>query len=305
MSALGAASVPFVVLHREADISAGVVQSDIDIATVRPPGDVIEEARAALLDVGLRPVINWPYDVAHIASVFLVVAAASNGVQLDITYDPGGDGKLGLRTPHLVRAATQGEAFGRLEPVEQLLFLLRKRHVKDDRVRLAELVTDARAVPTDELQLAASAMFSERVAADVLDLVATFPEVSPPLMPARTRPRQALRYAWRVARPVGYWVAVTGSASREAAVGLDRRFGRLFPASGCAAHPSSPLGVPAWYVRSVAPVRHRAGVFVSHGDAPVGWPKPDLTLAADADVSVLAERVVGHMAESFGSERIR
>lgn len=307
LAAIAAADIPFAVLHREPDVAERGVQSDIDLAVTIPPVDVILRAAVNLEAAGLRPVLVWPYDVAQIASVFLVSPAAEDGVQLDITCDLEGAGKLGLRTDVLVDTAVPGRMFPTLDSTRELLFLIRKRHVKRQMDRLRDLVAVARALPSDHLASVAEDMFSDRVRRDVLRVVSEFPSIGRARMPRRYRTRQAWRLSRRIARPIGYWVHLApGAEAAATAAGVKARFGKLLVRSGASPVPGPLWRIP-WVIRDMAPVLLRAGLFVSWGSGPGSIHRPhlrlgtygDLDLAAATIVEAMAARVIGPAASSM------
>src|SRR4051794_3721035 len=82
---LAGLGVPFVVLHREDEIAAGIVRSDVDIAVIDDSFAVTAALVASARAAGLRCICVWPYDVATTTTFWL--DSSGRGVQLDIAGD--------------------------------------------------------------------------------------------------------------------------------------------------------------------------------------------------------------------------
>lgn len=129
----------FAVLHKERELAEGTAESDADLATRLPLPEALDLlwARAAALDMKLLSV--WHYDTVS-ASSFLL--SRRGIVQIDILSDLRGKGKYGIRTGVAVAAAVPGVRWPRLDPIDEQLYLIRKRWVKRDIVRLTSLIED-------------------------------------------------------------------------------------------------------------------------------------------------------------------
>jgi hypothetical protein len=232
--------------------------------TREPARTVVGRAHGALRDQGLHPVVIWPYDVGS-ASVFVVDAHAQHGAQFDILHDISGAGHYGVRAAAVLARAQPGARWNRAAPDDELLYLIRKRLRKGQRDRLAELLATAESA--GGLGGRAQELFSGPSAAAVTAVLDGRPGPADPLRRVRAAVVNSRRIASRLRRPVGFWVAVQGEASRSTAEVVADRFARVLPTSGCGRTPVSPSELlrqgPA-----IAGVRWRAGVYASWGPVP-------------------------------------
>jgi hypothetical protein len=266
------AGVRFALLHGADRLSAGDV-SDVDLVVGEDPAAVVRRAAAPWEARGLIPVLLWPYDIGGTATVFLAIPDASEGVQLDLLYDPGGVGKYGVRSRTLLASATQAAALPQVSDVASLVYQWQKRTAKRDVARLDDLTGLAGSIDPRVL-LATSKVVtgSSEAAWHMLE--------GKPGSRAR-RPHhpllQASRLRHRLANPVGFW-AHTPRA--EIATEMTQRFSRFLVCAASQPTPS-PARQPAWWVTTVMPTRLRPGVFVSHGPLP-RWRAPDAVLTASS-----------------------
>jgi hypothetical protein len=132
----------FVVLHKEPELASGAAESDADLATSLCLNDALGRLRAHAAGLEMKVLSVWHYDTVS-ASTFLLTR--SGVVQVDILSDLAGSGKYGLRTGVAVRNRVMGERWWRLSPLDEQLYLLRKRWVKRDLPRIREHVARATA----------------------------------------------------------------------------------------------------------------------------------------------------------------
>ena len=170
LDSLVESGVTFSLLHRAADLISGEVPSDVDMAVGEPPRALLRRSLTRLHQAGLHPVVVWEYDVGGTATVFLSDRDGSNGVQLDLLYDPDGLGTYGVRTQDVI-ASAEGDRWPAVRPLSELAYLIRKRQVKGDQRRLEELLAEARKLPTDELTQAVRHALAWPAAEDVLAMV--------------------------------------------------------------------------------------------------------------------------------------
>jgi hypothetical protein len=286
--------VALALLHREADLLSGDVASDVDMAVGEPPRQLLTRSLGRLHQAGLYPVVVWEYDVGGTATVFLSTGDASDGVQLDLLFDPEGHGKYGVRTKAMIDAARPGERWPRAEPLGELAYLIRKRQVKGDRPRMTELVEQAQSVPAAAFDEAVRTTLSDPAAGEVLAMVRDRSSAGHRRSPAYwTLATQ--RLGRRALHPIGCWTELEGDGAEHQSPALAARFGR-FLLRGVAS--ARPVGRPAqarWWAREVAPVRWRAGLLVSWGEKPP-LISPDVLISTHgSDLSALSEKVVATM----------
>ena len=292
--------VSLALLHREADLLSGDVGSDVDMAVGEPPRQLLTRSLSRLHAAGLHPVVVWEYDVAGTATVFLSTGSASDGVQLDLLFDPEGHGKYGVRTKAMIDAAKPGDRWPRADRLGELAYLIRKRQVKGDRPRMAELVAQAQSVPAAEFDEAVRTTLSDPAAGEVMAMVrerSSGGHRRPPAYWALA----TQRLGRRVLHPIGCWAELRGEGADHQSRALAARFGR-FLLRGVAS--ARPVGRPAqarWWAAEVAPVRWRAGLLVSWGgETPLV--SPDVVISThDRDLSALGSGGRGHHGEQARS----
>src|SRR5690349_7329309 len=89
------------VLHREADVAAHAVVSDVDVAVAADPLDVVSTIAPRLEREGVLPILVFHYDRGSY-SFFFSNRAATGGAQVDVLRDAKGVGRYGVRTPALL-----------------------------------------------------------------------------------------------------------------------------------------------------------------------------------------------------------
>lgn len=272
-----------VVLHGEASLAAAQVTSDVDLVVDRPVTEVVAAVTADWERRGLVPLIVWPYDVGGTGTVFLSTPDATDGVQLDLLHDPGGEGQYGARSDALLAASEPGDRFERVSPTAAAAYLLSKRLRKGQMARAKEVMAEHESA---ELQESIAAILRADIGRGVSAFIASG-EVG-----ERKKSVHLGRLLRRVMRPVGAWVAVEGDADGTISAALAARFGRFLPRSEVATT-SGPL---AW-IRRVAPLRWRAAiVFEADGRRQMGI-RPDVTVKAIDGVDGCATVVVETLAQ--------
>ncbi len=291
--------VAFALLHREADLLSGDVASDVDMAVGEPPRRLLTRSVGRLHEAGLHPVVVWEYDVGGTATVFLSTGDAHDGVQLDLLFDPEGHGKYGVRTEAVIGAAQQGERWPCADPHGELAYLIRKRQVKGDRLRLAELVEQAQSLPAAAFDEAVRTTLSDPAKTDVLAMVRERSSQGRRRSPAYWA-LATQRLGRRVFHPIGCWAELEGEGADQQSRALAARFGRFLLRGTASARPAGRPAQARWWVADVAPVRWRAGLHVSWG---VATPliSPDVSISTDGrDLSTVGEEVVATMESRLG-----
>ena len=228
--------------------------------------------RALWAELGLRPILFWPYDVDGTASIFLSTGDARDGIQIDVLHDPFGRGRYGFRSKAMLDHVIPGEMFPRLDPETTRTYLARKRMVKGQAERFRQLTDHSGGLPL------ADEILSPRAAAAVKSAVGA----------ANVRARRFVklqpgRWGRRLRRPIGAWVHVGGGpASTSTALGVARRLERFIP--HVRVGPLPPVWRrPLWWAWHVAPIRWRPGVFVSHDSDESMTPRQCDVLVMEAD----------------------
>jgi hypothetical protein len=291
LDALVAAGVEFAVLHNEEETAAGEVTSDLDLVVAQEPRTVLSLARSWLERVGVCPVVLWDYDVGHTSTVFLATADASEGVQLDLMYDPMGHGKYGARTDRMLETRVDGVRWPTVGSLHRLAYLMRKRHVKQDEERLTALIAEARFLPTLEMETAFLETFSPKIARSLVQIASGMASRAVPY-PRGYRIRDVARRVGRIRKAAGFWVEIEGGPSPDLLNAVADRFGRFLPVTGASLRPSAFWAEVEWWRAEVAPVRWRAGLFASDG---ADWPRGDLRVAPSDDLDVLCVQIVAAM----------
>lgn len=286
LDALATCGVKFAILHREADVASGIVESDVDVVVDRAASAVVAACLPAFNRAGLHVVVLWPYDVGETITLFLATTDASEGVQLDLLHDPRGIGRYGIRSTALIDNAVPGVRWPRPDPHDQLVYLIQKRWVKLQTGSLADLNAEARAASPAQLHASAHRLLAHRGAEELLAFVETGESLA-----ARTPPALAgfVRRVLRLARPIGAWIEIQGSQAEQAAVLLAELFGRFLPHKLATMHPSGRLQEAWWFGRRVAPVKWRAGLVASWAKKP---PKLGADLVLQSDSTTMAVDVV-------------
>jgi hypothetical protein len=264
--ALALSGVRMAVLHREEELAAGSVTSDVDLVVDRPLGAVVEKAGPAWRHLGLRPLIVWPYDVGGTGTIFLSTADASDGIQIDLLHDPAGRGQYGARSSVLLDRTEDGVAFSKVADTYADAYLLAKRLRKGELGAARDIVArSGDALPS---------VAAEVLRMDVANVVLSYVEGSDPVRFPR-RVADPIRLARRLLSPIGGWIDV---ANETLAHELSSRFGR-FLSLATVANGSS----PRWMI-SVSSIRWRAGIAFTVGrQRLLGLSQPDARVSGTVD----------------------
>lgn len=262
-------------LHAEERLARLDATSDVDLVADRPVDEVLSVAQTRWRASGLHALVLWPYDVGGTGTIFLVNENATEGVQLDVLHDINGRGQYGLRSGALLEHTTSGRRFPRLDEDASRIYLARKRQVK------------AQSIPQpDTVGEFAHHLLSSDAAQQLLQADMT-KQHGLSLFNAR-------RMVNRLADPIGAWVHISSvelETASHAATILGERLSRILPHVDWAELEPFPTRI-WWWVRRVAPVRWRPGVFISWA---TGTQKPlgcDLVVDGVVDPDTVAERVV-------------
>jgi hypothetical protein len=292
LDSLAQSGLEFALLHNEEAVATGTVASDLDVVVGLRPEAAIEQASPFLEAAGLRPIMVWDYDVGATATFFLATHDASEGVQLDLMYDPAGRGKYGAKTVPMLASSFPGVRWPHVGPAHRTAYLIRKRFVKQDAIGLRRQITEAGQFASVDFSAVVRETFSRPVANSVLELVGGRGLSSHVPYPAAYGARNLMRRLRRVVRPTGFWVEISGQSAIEVAEGVANRFLRFLPVVAATERPRGQLAQVGWFLSRVFPVRWRAGVVVSAGS---GRPRGDLQLEAAVGVDEVCSRVVDAM----------
>jgi hypothetical protein len=293
LDCMAAMGIEFVVLHDETRVAAGETTSDVDLVTTRTPAEILSATGHCLHGRNIHPIVSWRYDVDS-SSVFFANETATEGAQLDLVHGGTGLGNYGLRAATILAESDQGDRWQRASEIHELLYSIRKRHVKGQREALDELLALAGELPLRELVEGCEELFSPRASRE-MSLVLTGRDQNEGLV---TRNRHtwpnARRLASRVRHSVGFWVALKGADSARMASEINRRFARLLPVSGHGTL-SRPIRNSIRSFKDLVGVRWRAGVYITHGRVP-RLAAPDLTLNTDGmSIDDTAASIVNEM----------
>jgi hypothetical protein len=282
LAGLREAGVQFAVLHDYARLESDRI-SDVDVVVGQDPRTVIRATERIWRASGLLPIILWPYDIGGTATLFIATSDAIEGVQLDMMYDPAGIGRYRVRSDILLQFVEERPLAPVVDDAARVIYLWQKRTAKTQSERLEQLRRDAREIETSHLE-------------DLSRVLTGSADPARGLMGGQVgvvrRPWAVLarlsRVITRLRGPIGAWVHVTTEAIGEE---LARRLaGHLVIVR------SSQLPVRSrqvmWYLRQVATVRYRPGVYISFGSQSGFVLRPDIEIAVgdpDAAASALTE----------------
>jgi hypothetical protein len=293
LDCMAASGIEFAVLHDESGVAAGSTMSDVDLVTARSSLEILPVIDDCLSSRDLHPIVSWHYDVDS-SSVFFTDGTAAEGAQLDFVYGNSGMGNYGLRSAPVLDKSVEGDRWARATDLHELLYSIRKRHLKGQSEALDELFAIASRTPQDEMMRASREIFSPGAAAAVSAIMAGRSRGVGILEGSRRAWQDAKRLARRARRPSGFWVALKGEDSASLARRVSARFERLLPTQGLGAWEDS---ISVRSLGELAAVRWRAGVFVSHGRVPP-LIEPDLTLETEG---MALESVMGAIVDAMQS----
>lgn len=295
LDCMAASGVEFAVLHDEAGVAAGSTRSDVDLVTARAPLEILSVIDDCLSGSDIHPIVSWRYDVDS-SSLFFTDGTATEGAQLDLVYGSTGLGNYGLRSTAILDKSEPGDRWMKASEVHELLYSIRKRHLKRQRDELNELLAIARDLPLGELTNGCHEIFSRGTAGSMIAMLAGKSQGVGVAEWSRRGWRNVGRLARRLRHPAGFWVALQGGDSASLARQASARFARLLPASGHGMWDGS-IEDSVRSLKELAAVRWRAGVFVTHGQVPP-LTEPDVTLQAE-DMGL--ERAIGVIVDAMQS----
>lgn len=284
LDALSTTDVRFAVLHSEGIVAQGLSASDVDIVVDRPPQAVLRTALAAFDRSAVYPILVWPYDVGGAASVFFASRDARGGAQIDMLFDPRAEGKEGIRSDVLLDGVVAGDRWERVAPIDELIYLVRKRQRKGQVQQLLTIVETLRELPRPEVSSRLMALAPRKISRGVLSIISSEPirgTLPTPVKPTLYRVRTAMRLARRLVSPIGIWASVS---SESVATALASRLSGFLPHVDIARAPLANGYV--WWVRRVTRVRWRPGVILSWPNR-FSFPRPDIVLSGDVHSAAL------------------
>jgi hypothetical protein len=303
LDCMAAFGIEFAVLHGEAEVAAGSARSDVDLVTAESPGEILSEVHGFLRSRDIHPVVSWRYDVDS-SSVFFSDGAAEEGAQLDLIYGSTGLGNYGLRIEAILDKSEPGDRWPKASSFHELLYSIRKRHLKGQTKELSDLLEMTHELNLGELIESSHEMFSAGAMREVTSIL-TGQNQGAGIAERFAFPKRfstafhrtwsnAARRAGRLREPAGFWVAIQGERAAETADEISKRFARFLPVSSSGAFDGSIAeGIRSY--RELIAIRWRAGIYVTFGKVPplIG---PDLTLATDgAQIDQVTARVVDAM----------
>ena len=300
LECLEAGSVDYAFLHGEGLAASETLTSDTDLVVDRHVEDVARLLVEQLPSRGLHPVLWLPYDVAA-GALFVCTGDAMDGIQLDLVGDPGGRGKYGFRSNQLLSRAERGARWRTVDPLDETLYLIRKRQVKGDFLRLQAAVDQSFQWRNTCIESRAHEVFPPRVATAVIKSVATGGRHhyrSPRSVAWHTA--TVLRLSRRVACPAGAWVEVE---AEHAAKQVADRFARFLVCARVSPRPTSARGEANWWIRNVVRIRWRGGLIVSFPCSSRG-PRfqPDIRLRRQVDGDSATAEVVDGLADRLRAQ---
>lgn len=200
----------FAVLHGAERISTGQVVSDLDLVVDHHPVDVIRTVSREIADDGLRPVMEWSYDVAETMTVFIANRDGTAAMQLDMLHDHRGLGRYSVLSDALVARNTTRHGLPVLDPIDELVYLIRKRSEKKDAHALGLLVEQAGNASWSELEASMEAILTRAGQESVRRVL----RGDSPRRPDRMlrAAASAGRAVQRLTRPTGFVVQIPESA---------------------------------------------------------------------------------------------
>jgi hypothetical protein len=218
MSAVVEAGVPFAFLHGETEAAGGKAGSDVDLAIAAPAARAACRIAETALRFGLRPVLWWPHDVGA-GALFVTDPAAESGVQLDLLGVERG-GKYGVLADEVVTNSVSGQVWPTADPIDSLLYQLRKRTIKGDWIRQRQVADELSRWPVDRVVERARHVFEGHAVGPVLAVLKSGP--TPRKQRRPPSPAKLKRVGERLRNPVGARVQVPEQHIEEVAARLNR-----------------------------------------------------------------------------------
>ena len=265
------AGVSFAVLHGYERLE-GLNLSDVDLVVSQNPQKVVRATMPFWERRGLVPILAWPYDIGGTLTLFLATGDARDGVQLDILYDPEGRGRSRVRSEALLSFAQERPIAPAIADEARLVYLWQKGMVKGQDARLLALRREAAEVDYGKLADVSLLVTGSLDAAR--GLVGT--DVPHGIERSFALRSRLSRVATRVISPIGIWAHVVHS---QVGAELTRRLAGYLVIVQSSRLPGLWRQIP-WYAARVAPVRHRAGAFVSFGNGKLVR-RPDVEVHSD------------------------
>jgi hypothetical protein len=185
-----------------------------------------------------------------------------SGAQLDMFFDPGGRGRLGIHTGELLRNVETGTRFPAVGPLHRSLYLLRKRSWKGDSTAMSELRRQMSVFTQEEFEREAKRTLRPGVYRELAHYLEDEDE-RPFTPPVGYRERNAVRIVSRLTRPVGFWVHFSGVHAEAHAVASAEQLGRILVVADHSRLPGGVARQARWLIGNVAPVVLRPGLFAS------------------------------------------
>lgn len=255
LDCLDRCDIEYAILHGADRVDSQSVVSDIDVVVGVSPPEVIRRVSRCLESAGLVPVMEWPYDVAQTRTVFLATVDGGDAVQLDMLHDRWGLGKYAVKSDALLQRSARTNGRPVLAPVDELVYLIRKRTVKRDATALAALRARMSEVPARDLEVSIRSTLSSSGRRSVRAFVAGV-ERARALRPLNGL-SDLVRRVRRLFRPTGFWVHC---ADEQTAEFLCTRFATYLPNVVRSGSVSRLTQVPILLWRRLKP-----GVVVTHG----------------------------------------
>jgi hypothetical protein len=203
LNGLDTLGIPWCLMHGESRLHLDRLASDLDVAVADDPMTVVRGLRPALNRAGLYLVCLWNYDPWSWTSFWMTTAGEV--VQLDLTYDPQGRNKYGLKTDAMVLARVPGYRWPRAAELDEKLYLLAKRLYKGQEEEAASLVATVSKLDW----LGRSRWLFESKTADRLSGAVSSGVVGRQRVRRRPQLRRLMR---RLTKPSGHCVRVSSTA---------------------------------------------------------------------------------------------
>jgi hypothetical protein len=285
LAGLAESGVRFAVLHGYEHLETDSI-SDVDTVVDEDPRVILRKAEGHWRERGLFPIITWPYDIGATMTLFLATSDAAGGVQLDMLHDPKGVGKYGIQSAAMLRHVEQRPLAPTVDRAARLVYLWQKRVAKDQAERLDSLREEA--IGVDPATLEATAREITGSPEPAWGLLGGRILSKPRPQPSGTA--SLSRLVGRLRHPIGVWVHVSHDYVGDE---LTRRLAGHLVVVRRGDLPSW-MRQWWWYPVSVAPVRYRAGVYISVGQAHGFALAPDVVIDG-SNVERSAEELVEAM----------